>query len=63
MSYPQLASDSLIRLCCWRAQVEYQLRFPKYGFYKFHIFAAPANDLNEGIPGVFNYLIEVLWLF
>lgn len=40
------------------SQMEYQLRFPTYGFYKFHVFAAAASDTAEGIPGVFNYLIE-----
>lgn len=40
-------------------KVEYNVVFPKNGWYKLMIFALPESDAGDSLPGVYNYLIEV----
>lgn len=38
--------------------VQFLLRLPKVGMYKFQLYAQPKADTSESLPSVFNYLIN-----
>lgn len=40
-------------------KVVFSITFPRKGFYKFNIFALPANEPGNSYPCVFTYMIEV----
>jgi len=39
--------------------LSFVITFPASGYFKFQIFALEANDENQSLPNVFNYLINV----
>ena len=39
-------------------KVEFVLRLPKAGMYKFQLYAQPKSDSSESLPSVYNYLIN-----
>jgi len=38
--------------------ISFIVSLPESGFYKFQLFALPANDESKSLPNVYNYLIE-----